>query len=80
MKSLVLIALFFLAVSALANLNGRFLIIGDIHYDSNYLVNSDPSAFCHSGSGNAGKYGSFGRLCETPASLIEEFSNFYISQ
>lgn len=32
------------------------------------------------GSGNAGKYGSFGRLCETPTSLIEDFSNFYISQ
>jgi len=47
MKLIIILVLAVLAVTTTASLNGRFLVIGDIHYDSNYQANSDPCNFFH---------------------------------
>ncbi|ETI22001.1 hypothetical protein G647_06071 [Cladophialophora carrionii CBS 160.54] len=51
-------------------LRGRFLHITDIHPDPFYKSHSDPTELCHSGKGQAGRFGAELTDCDTPISLV----------
>ncbi|RFU36042.1 hypothetical protein B7463_g355, partial [Scytalidium lignicola] len=51
-------------------LNGRFLHITDTHPDQFYKRHSSADDACHSGSGNAGTYGSETSDCDSPYALV----------
>ncbi|KIW67634.1 hypothetical protein PV04_06871 [Phialophora macrospora] len=51
-------------------LRGRFLHITDIHPDPFYKSHSDPTDLCHSGKGQAGRYGAEQTDCDTPINLV----------
>ncbi|KAG2734499.1 hypothetical protein G9P44_002505 [Scheffersomyces stipitis] len=53
-------------------IHGRFLHITDIHPDPYYKTGSKQDGFCHSGKGNAGKYGDAILGCDSPMVLMED--------
>lgn len=53
-------------------LHGRFLHITDIHPDIYYKTGSKAGFMCHSGNGDAGKYGDAILGCDSPIALMED--------
>lgn len=53
-------------------LHGRFLHITDMHPDPYYKPGSTPGESCHSGKGDAGKYGDAVLGCDSPMVLMED--------
>lgn len=50
---------------------GRFLHVTDFHPDPHYKPGSNIDRMCHSGKGEAGKYGDAIFGCDSPLSLVE---------
>lgn len=57
-------------------IHGRFLHITDMHPDPYYKAGTKQEKSCHSGSGNAGKYGDAISGCDSPMILMEDTINW----
>lgn len=53
-------------------IHGRFVHITDMHPDPYYKAGTDQDELCHSGKGDAGKYGDAILGCDAPMALVEE--------
>lgn len=53
-------------------IHGRFIHITDMHPDPYYKPGSDKEELCHSGKGDAGKYGDAIMGCDSPMVLVED--------
>lgn len=60
---------FFVFFFALGTTSDYFLHLTDQHLEFEYRAGSDPSTWCRSGKGTAGKFGDFG--CHSPEALLD---------
>ncbi|KAJ3326657.1 Endopolyphosphatase [Blyttiomyces sp. JEL0837] len=61
--------------------SGKFLHVTDIHIDSDYIPNADPTQLCHRVNSTAtmntsGKFGALGTDCDTPFTLLDSAFHF----